>query len=257
MDMPDSRLHWSPFWFGLALLPALLMIPLPAVPSQNNGTAGVSLAAVPSLGCRADGQSGPLPAPDVTGRLLRIDSIQARQLAYYKAEYGPGVLAPQGWNCFETYGSSGESLTVTPPDAGNAPNLANVQPGPMVQLTTRSGDTSGRFTVAQVMARIFPLEKDFVKQVIDEGIESASDFPSGPYPADRLVYRNDRIVEYETPAGATGLGTMMGVPTNNAPVRGVAMLHGPAPDLWLLQIRLPANTRDLATGIIEQVEREP
>ena len=125
-------------------------------------------------------------------RLLRKNRVQsptlpqalARSLAYY-ASAGLGVLAPRGWYCFELYGSSGLTLIVTPErhDARDLFRPDSHLTGPVIQLSFFFGDTSGRFLVAQVAARLFPVKKSFVQQIIDEGIEPPSDFPSGPYPA--------------------------------------------------------------------------
>lgn len=80
--------------------------------------------------------------------------------------------------------------------------------GPVIEVTTISGQTSGRFDVARIIARYFPARMDFVHSVIAEGIEPASQFPSGPCPKDTLTHRNDRIVEYRTPPHTEGLGTV-------------------------------------------------
>ena len=83
------------------------------------------------------------------------------------------------------------------------------------------------------------------------------DFPSGPYPGDRLTYKSNEIVEYETPAQTEGLGTHSGMLKKNAsPISGVAMLlAGEPPDSLLLSVRLPPGMTDLASIIIRQVER--
>jgi hypothetical protein len=73
-----------------------------------------------------------------------------------------------------------------------------------------SGEMSGRFSVAQVIARIFPKQIEFTERVIKEGTEPASDFPFGPYPKDKLTYRSDRVVEFRTPPHSEGLGTQLG-----------------------------------------------
>jgi hypothetical protein len=46
-----------------------------------------------------------------------------------------------------------------------------------------------------------------LEPLIDEKLEPASDFPSGPYSTDKLVHRSDEAVEYQTPAHGEGLGT--------------------------------------------------
>src|SRR5580692_3776159 len=69
--------------------------------------AASNLQSIPFVGCKADGQVGPLKAPKETTKMISLPSELAHELAYYKAEGGVGVLAPRGWYCFETYGSSG------------------------------------------------------------------------------------------------------------------------------------------------------
>src|SRR5271156_5114144 len=66
----------------------------------------------PFVGCKSDGQVGPLDSSKGIGSHTKLPSEVANQLAYYKAEHGFGVLAPRGWSCFSTYGSNGSSLFV-------------------------------------------------------------------------------------------------------------------------------------------------
>lgn len=215
--------------------------------------------AVPFVGCKSVGQADSFPPPKVPDRVIRIDANAARRLTYYKAEFGYGVLGPSGWNCYEISGSSGASLYVTPKTFDIESLFSNVTriTGPAIELTSSHADTSGRFEIASVVARVFPAHKDFVQSVIDLGVARSRDFPSGPYPTDRLVYRGDRIVEYETPAGSTGLGTRGRLQQNNDPIRGVAILQSEGPDLLLLTMRLPPDMRDLVTNIIRQLEQGP
>jgi hypothetical protein len=90
--------------------------------------------------------------------------------------------------------------------------------------------------------------------VIAEGLEPASDLPFGPYPNDKLVYKNNEMVEYETPAHADGLGTASRLQKNADPVRGAAILVEPETDLLSLSVRLPHEMDDLTSVIIQQVE---
>jgi len=204
-------------------------------------------SAVPFQGCKGDGQVGPLPAPAIPDKTIRLDSNVAQRMTYYKAESGPGVLAPRGWNCVGSLGSAGSTLIV-------APSIEKLT-GPAIIVRSINGETSGRFDVAQVMARLFPSHRSFVQSVIDEGVLRASDFPSGPYPADRLLRRSDKIVEYETPARSEGLGTFTGLPQNGDPIRGVTILNEQPVGVFLLALRLPPNMNDLSTVIIQEVER--
>jgi hypothetical protein len=184
----------------------------------------------------------------VTARGLQISAEKAQRLAYYKAEQGWGVLAPRGWYCFETYGSNGESLFVSPQPIG-ADNLFSFR-------SPESGGTSGRFGVARMIARVFPAHRDFVRKVIAEGVERASDFPFGSYPKDKLRYKTNEMVEYRTPARTKGLGTDSRLLEDVDPIRGVAILVGPDTDLAFLAVRLPGAMSHLVPTIVEQLERE-
>lgn len=126
--------------------------------------------------------------------------------------------------------------------------------GAAVEISDVSGETAGRFDVAQAIARVFPAHMAFASAVIQEGVLPAKDFPSGPYPADKLIYRSDRMVEYETPAHLDGLGTMDQLRPGDRPIQGVAILKGQPPDLISLAVRLPTETSQLAPLIIRQTE---
>ena len=214
---------------------------------------------VPFVGCKSDGQVGPLGAPKGNGETVQISAEKAQRLAYYKAEQGWGVLAPRGWYCFETYGSNGESLFVSPQPIG-ADNLFSRSwkgfTGPAIQISCESGGTSGRFGVARMIARVFPAHRDFVRKVIAEGVERASDFPFGPYPKDKLRYKSNEMVEYRTPSRTKGLGTDSRLLEDVDPIRGVAVLVGPDTDLAFLAVRLLGAMSHLVPTIVEQLERE-
>ena len=101
---------------------------------------------------------------------------------------------------------------------------------------------------------MFPKYKWFV-----EGERKSYDlppdaFPSGPYPADKLVYRSPRLVEFRTRAHADGLGTDSWFKQGDDPINGVAILVGANPDLLLLSVRLPPDLASLAPPIIHQLE---
>jgi len=218
---------------------------------------GAPLVRVPFVGCKSDGQVGPLPAPKGTEKVVRIDAGTAQRLAYYRA--GLGVLAPRGWYCFEIYGSGGSTLFVSPQPIKGDELFSSTWPGltgPGILINYADGDTSGRDTVGRVIARVFPKRKAFVQNIIESDLGLASDFPFGPYPNDKLVYHGDRIVEYQTPAHSEGLGTMSPLQPSGDPIYGVAILEGDTPDLLLLTVRLPPDMHDLVSKIIQQVERE-
>ena len=218
-----------------------------------------AVVTVPFIGCQADGQAGPLDAPKGATKAVKIPAEAAQRLAYYKAEQGPGVLAPRGWYCFATYGSNGGSLFVSqyPIDAATLfSDTWKGFTGPVLQVSGEAGDTSGRFGVARTIARVFPSHEAFVHKVIAEGLVSASLFQFGPYPKDKVIYKNKETVEYQTPAQTDGLGTQSRLQKNADPIRGVAILVGSTPDLVFLAARLPSDMNDLTPLIIQQTESD-
>ena len=216
---------------------------------------------VPFVGCASDGQGGPRKAPTGKSKAIWIPTRSAElkdRLAYYKARYSAGVLAPRGWHCFSTYGSNGASLFVSPdPTDSKTVLLSNDWkgfPGQAVQISVSSGGTSGRFEVAKVITSVFPEYKAFAQNVIAEGIEPASDFPSGPYPNDKLTYRGKSVVEFETPANAQGLGTDSRLQMNASPIDGVAIISSKDTDLTMVTARLSDSDSDLVQFILGQAQ---
>ena len=211
---------------------------------------------VPFVGCPARGQSDPWKAPKGTDQVVELDAGVAQAFAYYKAAYGTGVLAPRGWRCFGIDGSDGIFLFVSPtPIKGEdlfGPNWAGLA-GAAVQVDNIDGGTSGRFEVAEVIARVFPTRRAFVQNLIDLFDLPASRYEYGPYPKDTLIRRTDRVVEYQTPPRSEGLGTVYLLKPNDDPVDGVAILQGETPDLLMLRVRLPRELRDLAAAIIQDL----
>jgi hypothetical protein len=212
---------------------------------------------VPFVGCASDGQVGPMDAPKGVSMSFPISPAAAKQLAFYQSAKGSGVLGPRGWHCFGTYGSSGEALLISPEAIDDGRIMGNDWKGffgPAIEFSRRYGDTSGRFDVAAIIARVFPGHKQFVQRVVAEK-GMVQSFESGPYPADRLTYRGKNMVEFQTPPNSKGLGTDASMlQPNSSAVSGVAILFGSTPDLLLLTVRLPAELQPLANDIIHQTE---
>jgi hypothetical protein len=231
----------------------------PWIFSQTTPANSTALFQVPFVGCASDGQTGPLAAPTGESKKFAVSAAAAQRLAYYKAQYGPSVLAPRGWHCFSTYGSNGGSLSVSPDPIDSKMLFSDAWKGfagQVIEISVSSGGTSGRFEVAKVIARVFPAYKKFAQNVIAEGLEPASDFPFGPYPSDKLTDRGTNIVEFETPANTQGLGTDSRLQANASPIDGVAIIAGTDTDLIQLSARVPAKDRDLIPLIVKQVESE-
>lgn len=215
------------------------------------------LTALPFVGCPSDGQTGPRAAPQGVVPPLDVSRADAA-LAYYQSAAGIGILAPRGWHCIGTYGSGGDTLFVTPQAIAAKDLFAPGRrlTGPAIQVSHRFGDTSGRTSVAEVIARVFPDRAAFVTSVIRMFDLPPDSFPSGPYPTDVLTYKSPTVVEYRTPARADGLGTHSWLAKNDDPIEGVAILVGEAPDLLLLSARLPRELRRLAPAIVRELELE-
>lgn len=216
------------------------------------------MASVPFVGCKSDGQVGPQDAPEGKSKLLPIAAEDARKLAYYSSGQGLHVLGPRGWYCFGTYGSGGATLFITSGPIDTARIFApgwHVS-GAAVEISDFDGDTSGRMSVAEIIARVFPQHRAFVENVRKMFDDLDLKFPSGPYPSDTLTRKGGTVVEYETPPRTEGLGTYSQLPSNGDTIRGVAILTGDAPDAVLLAVRLPGDLAALAPVIVRQVERE-
>jgi hypothetical protein len=231
---------------------------LPAQERAVSANPQPSLLAVPFIGCRSDGQLGPIDAPSGRSKSVPISPAAAQQLAYYRAADGFGVLAPRGWHCFGASGSDGQTLFVSPAPI-DTKNIFSTGPGlagPAIQLSYSFGDTSGRFIVAEIIARVFPAYRAFVTGVMRDYDQPEISFAFGSYPADTLTYTSKNAVEYRTPAQKDGLGTHSRLRKNGSPIHGVAILIGETPDLLLLSVRLPPELNGLTTAIVRQIERD-
>ncbi len=207
------------------LLSALLLIAAPSFAQKTQ-----RLATIPYVSCPADGQVGPVhPNPHKPVR-LSIPRVAAAQLAYYHSAFdteGLGVLAPRGWHCFGTYGSSGQSLYVAPAPMSARDFFAKSPwkgiSGPGIQLSIEEGGTSGRFGVAQAVVDVFPHHMQFVTNLIagEKQIGGAPlDFKSQRGSSDIVQYKSNEVAEFSTPPNATGLGTSSWLHPNDDPIHG-------------------------------------
>jgi hypothetical protein len=230
------------------------------IAQNESSTAGPkkTTAEVPFVGCNSDGQNGPVDAPMGKSKPISIPPEAGSQLAYYKSEQ-ISVLAPRSWYCFGTYGSNGVALYVSAQPIDQR-DLLSAQwkglSGAVVEVAYQSGDTSGRFTVARAIARVFPAHKEFAKRVSAEDVGPETSFRFGPYSTDKLTYKSTEIVEFQTPGNKDGLGTDFSrFRKNSDPITGVAILTGEPPDLLFLAVRLPSNLSNLSAVIVQETER--
>jgi hypothetical protein len=218
------------------------------------GAGQVPSAEVPLVGCKSFGQDETLDAP--TGSTVRvpIGEADARLLAYYKSGTGIGVLGPRAWHCEGVSGSGGYSLFLSPePIDRSVPGWDGVA-GPAIDINHITSENSGRYEIAEMMARVFPSYRAFALSVMTR---MGLTVPSGPYPGDSLTSVGKNVVEYKTRAGDEGLGTYSWVKKGNGAITGTAILLGEPPDadLLLLAVRLPSNLARLTSVIVQEVER--
>lgn len=206
---------------------------------------------VPFVGCPADGQMGPQDAPPPSATPL-LPPAQAKYLALYAGPY-MSVLAPRGWHCAEAYGSSGGWFVVTqqpiPPDYIIGKYEIT---GPAVQFSVSDGETSGRFEVALMAARLFPAAHAFVERIKAENLMPASDFATTPDAGDQITRHGDFEADFVTPPHQDGLGTDSHLVPGKFPIRGFALLVPDGPDffsLFTLDVRLPPGSEALLVPI--------
>jgi hypothetical protein len=226
---------------------------LAAVYGSQSAVAGEAARPVEVVRCQSDGQLGPQPPPTHKPPPPSVPASYKSKLAYYTST-DLGVLAPKGWRCFGLYGSNGSSLVVTPEPYGPGHWPGDLK-GPAVQLSHSLGDTSGRFTVAQFAARLFPARRDYVEGVIREGVEPRSAFPTGPIPGDQLRRLSPTDVEFTTPPHEHGIGAKSLLQPNQDPIHGAAIITTDD-ELVVVDVRLPRTLGGAAPPIIAQVRRE-
>jgi hypothetical protein len=237
------------------------MLLVPALLAQRESTAAhPRQVTVPFVGCVAQGQLEDFKAPTGTPHLVAISPENAQKLAYYRAAIDLGVLAPRGWHCEGSSGSSGDALWLSPQPINRHVPGWNGFPGPAIEIYHISSGASGMYDVAEILARVFGEYKDQAAPVlalIDRPV------PSGPYPKDALTYRSKSVVEFRTPPQAEGLGThLTWLRKSNLQVSGAVILLGKPisgeelPDMLLLAVRLPPALRQLTPVIVKDAERE-
>jgi hypothetical protein len=217
------------------------------------------LVRVPFVGCPSGGQMGLQSAPK-SGKDRWLKGKIAAQLAYYSPG-DIGVLAPRGWHCSAVYGSSGAGMIVAP-DKRTAEAFRRLDRvpvrGPFVWAGDSFGGTSGRGSVMEAIARYFPTHRDFIQKVRELDLLFQR-LPSGPYSHDVVRQRTRESVRFTTPAWDTGEGAGAGslIAPGARPVEGIRKLVGPReePDLWGVDVRLPAGQIDVTEAILSEALR--
>jgi hypothetical protein len=193
---------------------------------------------IPFVGCRSDTQIEPLEAPKGTAASVSVSRDAGKLLAYYGSALDLGAIAPKGWHCLAINGSGGDFLFVSsqPIDAPKvfAPEFRGFE-GAAIEISNRHSDQNGdRLDKAQIIARVFPPYRRYVKTLLEGFDIPKVSYPFGPYPSDRLTYRSKNVVEYTTPAQTEGLGTHSSLRKNGDAIEGAAILSRTPSDVILL-----------------------
>lgn len=220
----------------------------------------VTVVSVPFIGCASSGQIETLEAPRGTSRSAPISSRDAQALAYYKSADGIGLLAPRGWYCEGVSGSGGYALFLSPKPIRHDVSGWESLGGPAIEINHMTSENSGRYEIAEIMARVFPAYRAFGTRVM-----KGMDLPlqTGRFPKDTLMYRGKTIVEYNAPGQTEGLGNFHSrLGKNDLPIKGAAILIGDAPNVGggpgvvLLSVRVPPALAGLIPVIVAQVEQD-
>ena len=251
------------FLFGTGGIILALSAPPPLF-AQTSGVAANpqrTAVSVPFVGCASSGQIETLEAPKGISKSVPISPRDAEALAYYESADGIGLLAPRGWFCEGASGSGGSALFLSPKPIHHSLSGWEGLEGTAIEINHMSGENSGRYEVAEIMARVFPEYRAFARRVWED-IDLP--LPSGPYPKDTLTYISKTIVEFKTPPQTEGLGNFHSwLKKSGTPIQGAAILivdpQNPIPSsarLVLLSVRFPPDLARLTPTIIRYVERD-
>ena len=128
----------------------------PLFAQQPGEAKSEEMTSVPFIGCVSFGQGERSEAPAGTTMSMPINPADAAALAYYKSADGTGVLGPRGWFCQGTSGSGGYALFLSPAPIRWVTTGWQGLAGPAIEVNHINSENSGRYEIAEIMARVFP-----------------------------------------------------------------------------------------------------
>ena len=205
-----------------------------------------------SIGCPADGQAGPVEAPEANARSVPAAERLPETVAYYKGEQAPGAFAPRGWQCHVWYGSGGGILLVTPdaqkPVNGTAWPAVS---GEAVELTFHDSGASGRYQVQEYSLFFFHTRQEFRRWVEGTGFNFLN--PYEDFKNDSIKIRGRTVAEFITPPSTTGFGTAQFLRPSTDTIEGTAVFGNSkayGEYLVVLRIRLSQTKSQLKTELL-------
>jgi hypothetical protein len=240
---------------SIFLLALLLSACLLSMPTAN------ATSTVPFVGCPGGGM---VDTSVPTGKSLQvaISKDLAAKLALYVGEY-LAILGPRNWTCSGMGGTASRSLFLHP-------SGSNFLTGPGIILTEVAADPpSGAPFILSYAGRYFPNIVD--QKYIDNFVAAFPSFPSARsmngqnsiFPnrnGDRIIYLNQTMLEFQTPAMYAGLGPSLYARSEeytgaklNYPVSGFMRLmleQGEAYAIDAFSVALPKSSAELRSPII-------
>lgn len=205
-----------------------------------------------SVGCPADGQAGPIEAPEESARAVPTAERLPETVAYYRGVQAPGAFAPRGWHCHVWYGSGGGILLVTPdaqkPVNGTAWPAAS---GEAVEVTFHDPSASGMYQVQEYSLFFFHTRQEFRHWVEATGFGFMH--PYEDFKNDSITIRGRTTAEFKTPPSTTGFGTAQFLRPSADPIEGIAVLGNSkayGEYLVVLRIRLSPTKSQLKTELL-------
>lgn len=198
----NTNIHRVPI-LGLIRQATIWLLVLVFIIVTMGHLASAQTTTVPFVGCQT---SGMISEPPPTGSPVQMNlpTAIASKVAIYAGAY-LAVLAPRGWSCSGTGGTTGVILSVYPPDGG--PHWQ----GPLIVEKTWTGDNpQGNSVITSYGGRYFPeiVNHNDIENFINalQLNESQGAFLAKKYDSDTLSYYNDSVLGFVTPPSQNGLG---------------------------------------------------
>ena len=216
-----------------------------------------NLVSVPYIGCATSSMTGErTAAPQGSEAWLLMDAGTAQQLAYYTSDDATVIIGPRDWSCQASLGSAGSRLSASPvgdvPASSDEETDTRIADG--VYWAFSTGQTSGRFAVADAIARFFPERHSYVRSVVAEGLVPLSSFPNGPGEGVSIVRKSSDYVVYRETATSDQEGDAWGLIMLHGVQTGDCLQSFDACDVEEFVVKLPRSYGNLGPQLLRQYQ---